>query len=76
VRSPRVFSLNEAKVINFLKENGLRIFLTVTFVFGVFLGVLVYSKNTQVLNFAKEEFSEFLKVRSAGNFSAVFFSAF
>ena len=75
MRGSRVLSLNGVKAVNFLKENGSLIFLTLIFVLGVLSGALFFEKQVSVADYAKNQFTDFLVLRQKGTFFAIFFSS-
>ncbi len=75
MKGSRVLSLNGVKAVNFLKENGSLVFLTVVFVFGVFFGALLFGKQTAVADYAANRFADFLALRQNGAFLTIFFSS-
>jgi len=75
VRGSRVLSLNGVKAVNFLKENGSLIFLTLIFVLGVLSGALFFEKQIAVADYAKNQFTNFLTLRQEGTFFSIFFAS-
>ena len=75
MRGSRVLSLNGVKAVNFLKENGSLIFLTLIFVLGVLSGALFFEKQIAVADYAKNQFTNFLALRQEGTFFSIFFAS-
>jgi len=72
----KVFTLNKSGFINYIYKNKGLFLLTIFYILGLVLGVLLIRKNNVTYNFSELLFNEYILNRTNTTFISVFLSSF
>ncbi len=76
MRRGKVLNLSRFRLNEFLLKNGLFTVLCILFIAGIILGSVIWDNTSNLTNFSRDNFTDFLNSRSQNQFFRIFIDSF
>ncbi len=76
MRNSAIFNLNRSKFFDFFVKNRFVIFILISYVIGIVLGIFWLRSSDAVFDIAAADFSAYISLRGSSTFIKIFYDAF